>query len=55
MPNSTTSNCEECAIRRTAEERPRSLVGWLWRIHTHVCPGWKAYQRSLAGQAPSKS
>lgn len=49
------SNCEDCAIRRKAEERPRSLVGWLWRIHTHICPGWNAYQRSLVADGSSKS
>jgi hypothetical protein len=39
--------CETCALRRKAEEKPRSLLGILWRLHTKICPGWKAYQRSL--------
>ncbi len=36
--------CETCPFRRKAEEKPRSLLGILWRLHTKVCPGWKAYQ-----------
>jgi hypothetical protein len=40
--------CEDCAIRRKAEARPRSLIGIIWKLHTHICPGWKAYRRSLA-------
>jgi hypothetical protein len=44
--------CASCALRKRAEARPRSLVGILWKLHTHVCPGWKAYQRSL-GRAVS--
>lgn len=39
--------CETCPFRRKAEERPRSFLGVLWRLHTKICPGWKAYQRSL--------
>lgn len=40
--------CEDCAMRKKAEANPRSFIGILWRLHTHICPGWKAYQRSLA-------
>jgi hypothetical protein len=40
-------NCENCALRRKAEAKPWSFLGILWKLHTHVCPGWKAYQRSL--------
>jgi len=43
--------CESCRLRKHAEERPNSLLARLWRWHTGWCPGWKAYQRSLAGQA----
>ena len=39
--------CETCAVRLKAQERPRSLIGLLWKLHTYICPGWKAYQRSL--------
>lgn len=41
-------SCATCALRRRAEASPRSFVGILWRLHTRICPGWKAYQRSLA-------
>ena len=40
--------CETCPIRKKAETKPKSLTGILWKLHTYVCPGWKAYQRSLA-------
>ncbi len=39
--------CETCPFRRKAEEKPGSLLGILWRLHTKICPGWRAYQRSL--------
>ncbi len=39
--------CETCPFRKKAEARPRSLIGIVWKLHTYVCPGWKAYQRSL--------
>jgi len=39
--------CEDCPIRKKAEANPKSFVGILWRLHTKICPGWKAYQRSL--------
>ncbi len=42
--------CETCAMRRRAEEKPKSFAAWLWRLHTKICPGWKAYQRHLAQQ-----
>lgn len=40
-------NCENCAWRKRAEARPKSLLALLWRWHTKWCPGWKAYQQSL--------
>jgi hypothetical protein len=43
-------NCETCAMRLRAEKNPRSFLSWLWRLHTKICPGWKAYQKSLTGQ-----
>ena len=46
--DATAPKCESCAMRLRAERNPRSLVSWLWRLHTKICPGWKAYQRSLA-------
>lgn len=40
--------CADCAFRRRAEAKPKSLIARLWRWHTRWCPGWKAYQASLA-------
>jgi hypothetical protein len=40
--------CADCALRRKAEAKPRSFVGILWKLHTYICPGWKAYKRRLA-------
>lgn len=40
--------CVDCAFRKKAEARPRSFLGIIWKLHTYICPGWKAYQRSLA-------
>jgi hypothetical protein len=45
------SNCENCPIRQAAEKNPRSLKAILWRWHTKICPGWKAYQKQLNNQA----
>lgn len=42
------TTCENCFIRRRAEKRPGSLIARVWRWHTGWCPGWKAYQKSLA-------
>jgi hypothetical protein len=41
-------NCEHCAFRARAEAKPDSFLARLWRWHTRWCPGWKAYQKSLA-------
>jgi hypothetical protein len=43
--------CEDCGLRKRAEKRPNSLLARIWRWHTGWCPGWKAYQRSLAEPA----
>ena len=43
-----THPCETRALRLKAEARPNTLIARLWRWHTRWCPGWKAYQRSLA-------
>ncbi len=40
--------CENCGLRRFAEQRPNSWRARLWRWHTTWCPGWKAYQEWLA-------
>ena len=47
MGDEHSQRCETCSLRKKAEARPRSLIGILWKLHTYVCPGWKAYQRSL--------
>ena len=43
-------SCRRCRIKAYAERRPGSLIARIWRWHTGWCPGWKAYQRSLAEQ-----
>jgi len=40
--------CETCQLRKKAEAKPKAFIGILWRLHTKICPGWRAYQRSLA-------
>ncbi len=43
--------CATCPMRRKAEAKPRSFMAMLWRWHTKICPGWKAYQAALANEA----
>ena len=43
-------HCEDCALRRYAERKPNSIIAKIWKWHTGWCPGWKAYQRHLAGK-----
>jgi len=50
MTEETKHNCADCAWRKKAEEKPGSFLGILWKLHTRICPGWKAYQRSLASE-----
>ena len=40
--------CETCKWRAHYEQFPKSFKGRLWKWHTYICPGWKAYQRHLA-------
>jgi hypothetical protein len=35
--------CENCSFRKQYDKNPRSLLGRLWKWHTHWCPGWKKY------------
>jgi len=42
--------CENCGWRRYAEKKPQSFLARLWKWHTGWCPGWRAYQKSLAVQ-----
>ncbi|MBE0481251.1 MAG: hypothetical protein IBX68_09760 [Dehalococcoidia bacterium] len=44
--------CEKCRMRLYAERKPNSIVSKIWRFHTRWCPGWKAYQKELAGRTP---
>lgn len=48
MPQEKQHRCADCAWRKKAEANPKSLIGIVWRLHTKICPGWRAYQRSLA-------
>lgn len=43
-------HCQACRFRAYAERKPTSIIARLWRWHTKWCPGWKAYQKSLAEQ-----
>ena len=40
--------CATCTIRQNAEANPNSLIARIWRWHKGWCPGWKAYQETLA-------
>ena len=40
--------CDTCPLRRYSEKHPGSILSKIWRRHTSWCPGWKAYQKSLA-------
>jgi hypothetical protein len=42
--------CGDCALRKRAEAKPKSLLGRLWYWHIKWCLGWKAYQEYLARQ-----
>jgi hypothetical protein len=46
----TNLKCEDCPMRKRAEEKPNSLLSKIWRWHTGWCPGWKEYQKALAEQ-----
>jgi len=48
-------NCEECALRKRAETKPKSFIGRFWHWHITWCPGWKSYQEFLAQQEASSS
>ena len=48
--NQQSFSCENCPMRKKAEQNPKSFLSRLWRWHTGWCPGWKAYQAHLAGE-----
>jgi hypothetical protein len=35
-------------MRARYDEKPKSLLGRVWRWHANFCPGWKAYMATLA-------
>jgi hypothetical protein len=49
----TDLSCENCPMRKRAEQKPNSLIAKIWRWHTGWCPGWKAYQKALTEQEGS--
>jgi hypothetical protein len=51
MSPTKTPRCESCPMRKRAEKKPRSILAFLWRLHTKICPGWISYQRWLKEQA----
>ena len=42
--------CANCMMKSRYEQKPRSILGRLWRWHTKWCPGWKSYMRSLSDE-----
>ncbi len=42
--------CPTCGWRKKYDDNPNSFLGKLWRWHAHVCPGWKAYMKTLSDQ-----
>jgi hypothetical protein len=39
--------CANCAWRAKYDQKPKSLLGRLWRFHANFCPGWKTFMKSL--------
>jgi len=37
-------------MKKKAEAHPEKLMSKIWKWHTTWCPGWKAYQKELAGK-----
>ncbi len=40
-------NCETCRFRAKHDEKPKSILGRIWRWHINFCPGWKSYMKAL--------
>ena len=40
--------CATCAFRAKYDNKPRSILGRIWRWHANWCPGWKEYMTSLS-------
>lgn len=47
-PAKKAASCADCPMRKKAEANPKAFLSRLWKWHTTWCPGWKAYQASLA-------
>lgn len=41
------SGCADCGFRAKYDNKPKSILGRLWRWHAGWCPGWKEYMKSL--------
>lgn len=41
------SNCPDCNFRKKYDDRPKSILGRVWRWHANWCPGWIQYMTSL--------
>jgi len=39
--------CATCSFRAKHDNKPKSLLGRVWRWHANFCPGWKSYMKSL--------
>jgi hypothetical protein len=39
--------CGECSFRAKFDNKPKSLLGRIWKWHIKWCPGWKSYIASL--------
>lgn len=39
--------CATCTWRKKYDQKPKSVLGRLWRFHANFCPGWKQYMHSL--------
>ena len=42
------AKCENCPWRAKYDQKPRSILGRVWRWHINWCPGWKSYMKSLS-------
>ena len=42
--------CATCGLRERAEKNPKGILSRIWKWHTYICPGWKAYQKALAAE-----
>lgn len=49
------AKCDYCAWRKKSEANPKTFLAWLWRIHTKICPEWKAYQRLVAAEKAAEA